>query len=444
MKIDEMMDFDDEESSDLENGCYVRDKQDGEDGEIFQLVGDPTERRVRIHDKDGRGWYIAPYRLVKVDDNDPAIARWFPNETVDETAPDWNKMAMTPLPITKSVPNFEELYKKVVKYINTNQVRFTDDPAAEINDALKKFKINLTKKDREDLIQTIIDRMEADGNMGTLYDDPIYEGKMQEHIVKVGNKFRLVSKKSGKNLGTYPTRAGAEKRERQVQYFKHAGESVDPNLEESSGKRCMQCGMKNCKCPGNSCKCKPIKGWVPGKGFKKDLDEAANPAQQAAIAINMKKKHKKPKHVKEAVMKEIFSDLEDLDDEEFQKEYGMTKDQARTKYTGSHRRTHEGDPIHEGVIVGKSEDGDPMNPIVAVLGGAGAYPLKHLYKKAEREAASLAEEIKHGSFKSAAHHVKQLENTLNTIRAAHDELAALRKRGGRSSRGIPPHMDLTQ
>lgn len=42
-----------------------------------------------------------------------------------------------------------------------------------------------------------------------------------EHIVKVGNKYRLVSKKGGKNLGTYPTKAGAEKRERQVQYFKH-------------------------------------------------------------------------------------------------------------------------------------------------------------------------------------------------------------------------------
>jgi len=33
----------------------------------------------------------------------------------------------------------------------------------------------------------------------------------------------LVSKKTGRNLGTYPTRAGAEKRERQVQYFKHQG-----------------------------------------------------------------------------------------------------------------------------------------------------------------------------------------------------------------------------
>jgi hypothetical protein len=36
----------------------------------------------------------------------------------------------------------------------------------------------------------------------------------------------------------------------------------------------MQCGMVTCKCPGDSCKCKPVKGWVPGKGFKKAMDEA--------------------------------------------------------------------------------------------------------------------------------------------------------------------------
>jgi hypothetical protein len=47
---------------------------------------------------------------------------------------------------------------------------------------------------------------------------------LKEHIVKVSGGYRLVSKKTGKNLGTYPSKAGAEKRERQVQYFKHMGE----------------------------------------------------------------------------------------------------------------------------------------------------------------------------------------------------------------------------
>ena len=43
---------------------------------------------------------------------------------------------------------------------------------------------------------------------------------LKEHIVKIDGKYRLVSKTSGKNLGTYDTKAGAEQREREVQYFK--------------------------------------------------------------------------------------------------------------------------------------------------------------------------------------------------------------------------------
>ena len=45
---------------------------------------------------------------------------------------------------------------------------------------------------------------------------------------------------------------------------------------QESEKRCMQCGMTNCICPPGKCKCKPIAGWIPGKGFKKDLEEATN------------------------------------------------------------------------------------------------------------------------------------------------------------------------
>ena len=54
-----------------------------------------------------------------------------------------------------------------------------------------------------------------------LGDDPL-----NEIIRKLeSGKYRLYSH-SGKNLGTYDTHAGAEKRERQVQYFKHANESA--------------------------------------------------------------------------------------------------------------------------------------------------------------------------------------------------------------------------
>lgn len=49
---------------------------------------------------------------------------------------------------------------------------------------------------------------------------------MAETIRKVKDGYRLVSH-SGKNLGTYPSKAGAENRERQVQYFKHVNENLD-------------------------------------------------------------------------------------------------------------------------------------------------------------------------------------------------------------------------
>ena len=51
--------------------------------------------------------------------------------------------------------------------------------------------------------------------------------ELAEHIVKVKGGYELKSKHGNKNLGKYPTRAGAEKRERQVQYFKHVNESAD-------------------------------------------------------------------------------------------------------------------------------------------------------------------------------------------------------------------------
>jgi hypothetical protein len=51
--------------------------------------------------------------------------------------------------------------------------------------------------------------------------------QVNEHIVKVPGGYELKSKHGNKNLGKYPTKAGAEKRERQVQYFKHLGENGD-------------------------------------------------------------------------------------------------------------------------------------------------------------------------------------------------------------------------
>ena len=79
---------------------------------------------------------------------------------------------------------------------------------------------NLTadaKKEYEKVYNTIKERMPEK-------IEEIVLSTLQEHIVKRKNKFCLISKKSGKNLGCYRSRKGAKKREKQVQYFKHLKE----------------------------------------------------------------------------------------------------------------------------------------------------------------------------------------------------------------------------
>ena len=39
-------------------------------------------------------------------------------------------------------------------------------------------------------------------------------------IVKIGNKYRVLSKKKKRNLGTYKTKSAAEKRLKQIEAFK--------------------------------------------------------------------------------------------------------------------------------------------------------------------------------------------------------------------------------
>ena len=40
-------------------------------------------------------------------------------------------------------------------------------------------------------------------------------------IKKIGNKWRVVSHTTGRNMGTYKTKKEAEKRLKQIEYFKH-------------------------------------------------------------------------------------------------------------------------------------------------------------------------------------------------------------------------------
>jgi hypothetical protein len=48
--------------------------------------------------------------------------------------------------------------------------------------------------------------------------------KVKEHVVKTGSGYKLVSKKTGKNLGAATSKSGIMKREREVEYFKHMHE----------------------------------------------------------------------------------------------------------------------------------------------------------------------------------------------------------------------------
>jgi hypothetical protein len=67
------------------------------------------------------------------------------------------------------------------------------------------------------------------------------ESQVDEHIVKHGSQYRILSKKTGKNMGTFPSKAAAEKHEREIQYFKHANEDasgyIPKNKKEANDPR---------------------------------------------------------------------------------------------------------------------------------------------------------------------------------------------------------------
>jgi len=78
-----------------------------------------------------------------------------------------------------------------------------------------------------------IDDDEWNKKYASLFNQSV-EG-VNETIVKVGSQYELKSH-TGKNLGKYPTKAGAKKREQQVNYFKHVNEAGG-NYEELKNRR---------------------------------------------------------------------------------------------------------------------------------------------------------------------------------------------------------------
>lgn len=98
----------------------------------------------------------------------------------------------------------DAISKKDLKTISTYLPNSIKNKMAFAKEIVKMFKNEKSLK--ENIISDIINDM------------------LNEHIVKKGSKYCLMSKKTGKNLGCYTSRATAEKREKQVQYFKHIKE----------------------------------------------------------------------------------------------------------------------------------------------------------------------------------------------------------------------------
>ena len=112
--------------------------------------------------------------------------------------------------------------------------------------------------------------------------------------------------------------------------------------------------MRGCPCKPGKCNCKPK------PGYPKKIDEAANPAQQAAIAIAMKKAGKKPKSVAEG--EQPGKSVTDA----IQKVMPMAQEIwfHGSRATGSHRRNSDTDIL---VVVPDDLVGDQYLAVVRIL-----------------------------------------------------------------------------
>ena len=147
---------------------------------------------VQMQHDDGTTYFIS------ADDFDPDVFEGWSNKMLARR--------------TGQLPTPYSVYIKGEKWRD-----FADDDHAE--NVANKLRAKFEREGRDPSVITI-----------AATNKDIKETEVDEHIGKVKDGYRLYSSK-GKNLGTFPSKAGAEKHEREVQYFKHADESVeqDPN-----------------------------------------------------------------------------------------------------------------------------------------------------------------------------------------------------------------------
>lgn len=67
---------------------------------------------------------------------------------------------------------------------------------------------------------------------------------------------------------------------------------------------------------------------------------------------------------------------------------------------------------------------DDLERMINLAGGGGTLPLGGLHKKAKAEAKEITQMIEDDKYKVAAYHMRQLQNTLESIVAAEKELEA--------------------
>jgi hypothetical protein len=164
---------DEDQETELRSGDYVRDTMDGEHGEIFRMQGDPYERRVRILDRDGKGWYIEPSRLTRVDPTDPDIQRYFGKNRQRDMDEGWSDAIVAQRTGQPRTPY--SVYIKGRKWKDFEN----DDHARAVMDKLKaKFKAD--GRDPETITIAPTDMSEARATK-TRLDPKCWTGK------KIGN-----------------------------------------------------------------------------------------------------------------------------------------------------------------------------------------------------------------------------------------------------------------
>ena len=223
----------------------------------------------------------------------------------------------------------------------------------------------------------------------------------QQESIPVGHRPRVIDRYFQQAEQEFTERK-EEKRSLMHQYASIIAERVlmkesKQGVAEGSEKRCMQCGMTNCSCKPGTCKCKPIKGWTPGKGFKK---------------------------IKEAG------------------ESGWTRNGMAG--VGLQSNAPDGGHLRLGETPIEMDPTEPNNPVVHSHQGANSMNLKGRIQQARAQLTELAELAQsddlivwEGICKKAKGGVFMgLEQNLEQIRHGIHELAAKRKRGGASSRGI--------